>query len=196
MWHRWTCRGGLAPEVVAGCVARYAPFFTQDGVVGEGLPDDLPRRPAESAGPLAQSPKKECLTFHVITIASYLSPEELGCSKRRGIRVANISGGKGALVHHKPPSHSLGGLWCTNAPPPPEALASRITCILNSQAAGGRYEACDFHVFTQQGWVRALRTASSLALSVLVTKSVAPLYSMLRGLSTFSMITCEQHCWW
>lgn len=35
------------------------------------------------------------------------------------------------------------------------------------------------------------RTASSLALSVSVTRSVAPLNSMSRGLSTFSAITCR-----
>ena len=35
------------------------------------------------------------------------------------------------------------------------------------------------------------RTASSLALSVSVTRSVAPLNSMSRGLSTFSAITCS-----
>ena len=36
----------------------------------------------------------------------------------------------------------------------------------------------------------AFRTASSLALSVFVTRSLVPLYSMVRGLSTFSLMTC------
>ena len=35
------------------------------------------------------------------------------------------------------------------------------------------------------------KTASSLALSVSVTRSVAPLNSMSRGLSTFSAMTCS-----
>ena len=68
---------------------------------------------------------------------------------------------------------------------------AHTACLSHSWTAAGSGWLHGWKLLLQTEMELTESTASSLALSVSVTRSVAPLNSISRGLSTFSAITCR-----